>query len=303
MALNKLENEILELVNNSKIDILKVEELFKSGANPNALEYDEPDKGFNDDTYWSTLFSECIFASQEKEPDLYPLLELFIKYGLDANKYGTSIIGDFHFIGGKSDIYEMTKLMLDNMDRKTDMGEALSGIGTEDSYLTCSFDNMDSESNDLFGLYELIDAFKNNKPYKSFYKLPKKINEKFIKLNINGNFVILDKNKVAVKSEKSKMCMISKIEMEKNTLIVEDNYGVYINNEDQNNYEDNVFTKYANEYLKNEKIIDLKFKHYQIGLSPTSHAQGRVVTINFTNGKKLVYEEDVEDKLEILEII
>lgn len=303
MALNKLENDILKLVDNNKIDILKVEELFKQGANPNALECDEADKGFNDDIYWSTLFSECIFASQDKHPNLYPILELFIKYGLDADKYGASIISDFHFIHEGSDIYEMTKLMLDNMDKNTDVGEALSGIGTEESYLNCSFDDMDYESNDLFGLCVLIESFEKHEPYKSFYRLPKIIDEKFKGIQLNGDFILLGKNKVAVKSEKNKICMFSKIEMEKNTLIVEDNYGVYINNEDIHEYTNNDFTKYANEYFKDEKILDLKFKHYEVKLSPKSFAQGRVVTINFSNNKKLIYEEDIENNLETLEIV
>ena len=298
-----LEKEIIKLVDNKIINLEKVEVLFKNGANPNALEYINPDKGFNDDTYWDTLFSECIFEAQDKKPNLYPLLEMFIKYGLDVNKYGPSIIGDFHFVMGKSNIFEMTKLILDKMDKNIDISQALSNIGTEESYLNCCFDDMDYESNDLFGLYELIVAFANNKPYKSFYRLPRKLNEKFMKLDIGGVFVTLEKNKVTVKSDKHKMCMISKIQMEKNTLIVEDNYGVYINNEDQNEYKDNVFTEYANKHFKNEKIIDLTFKHYQIELSPTSHAQGRVVTINFTNHKKLVYDEDSNNNLETIEII
>lgn len=302
MALGKLENEILELVDNKEIDIKKIGELFKQGANPNALEEEKPDEGWDGDTYWATLFSECIFAAQSKEPDLYPLLELFIKNGLDVNKYGPSIISDFHFISGKSNLYEMTKLLLNNMDRTIDIHEAISGIGTESSYLNCSFDNMDAESNDLLGLCVMLESFSECKPYKSFYKLPKKINELFKKIKISGDFVILEKNKVAVKSSKSDFCMFSKIEMDKNTLIVEDNYAVYINNEDTHEYEENIFTDFANKYFKNEKIIDIRFKHYEVELSPTSHAQGRVVTINFTNSKKLVYEEDIENNLETIEI-
>lgn len=149
MALGKLENKILDLVNNKIINIVEVEKLFEQGANPNALEDEKVDKGWDGDNYWSTFFSDCIFASQEKEPDLFPLLELFIKYGLDVNKYGPSIIGDFHFIRGNNDIYEMTKIMLDKMDRKTNIHEALSGIGVEAAHLNCCFDDMDVESNEF----------------------------------------------------------------------------------------------------------------------------------------------------------
>lgn len=303
MALGKLENKILDLVDNKTINVVEVEKLLEQGANPNALEDDKVDKGWDGDDYWSTFFSECIFASQEKEPDLFPLLELFIKYGLDVNKYGPSIIGDFHFIRGNSDIYEMTKIMLDKMDRKTNINEAISGIGVESSYLNCSFDCMDAESNDLLGLCIMLEDFTKNKPYKSFYRLPKKINEEFKRINIKGDFVVLEKNKIAVDSKSARNYFITKIEMKNHDLIVEENCDVYINDEDDEEFTENIFTQYANEYFKGEKIVDLKFKHYEVELDPNTHAQGRVVTINFTNNKKLVYEEDTDKNLETLEIV
>ena len=301
MALGKLENKVLELVNNKNIDMTAVENLFIQGANPNALEYDEVDRGWDGDDYWSTFFTECIFVSQENEPNLLPLLELFIKYGLDVNKYGPSIIGDFHFIRGNNDIYEMTKIMLDKMDRNTNIHEAISGIGVESSYLNCTFDNMDAESNDLLGLCIMLEDFSKNKPYKSFYKLPKKINEQFKKINVKGDFVILEKNKLAVES-KSKSYLITKIEMGNHNLIVEENCDVYINDEDDEKFTENIFAQHANEYFKNEKIVDLKFKHYEVEMDSNTRAQGRVVTINFTNNKKLVFEEDVDNNLETIEI-
>ena len=301
MTLGILENKILELVDNKIIDVDKVEDLFKKGANPNALWDEKVDRGWDGDEYWSTFFSECIFASQEKEPNLFPLLELFIKYGLDVNKYGPSIIGDFHFIRGNNDIYEMTKIMLDKMDRKTNIHEAISGIGVESSYLNCCFDNMDAESNDLLGLCIMLENFTKNKPYKSFYRLPKKINKYFKKIHVKGEFVTLEKNKIAVES-KSKSYLITKIEMENHDLVVEENCDVYINDEDDEEFTENIFTQYANEYFKGEKIVDLKFKHYEVEVDPTTHAQGRVVTINFTNNKKLIYDEDIENRLETIEI-
>ena len=231
------------------------------------------------------------------------MLELFIKYGLDVNKYGPSIIGDFHFIRGNNDIYEMTKIMLDKMDRKTNIHEAISGIGVESSYLNCSFDCMDAESNDLLGLCIMLEDFTKNKPYKSFYKLPKKINEEFKRINIKGDFVVLEKNKIAVDSKSSRNYFITKIEMNNHDLIVEENCDVYINDEDDEEFTENIFTQYANEYFKGEKIVDLKFKHYEVELDPKTHAQGRVVTINFTNNKKLVYEEDTDKNLETVEIV
>lgn len=301
MSLGKLENEILKLVNKKNIDIMKVTELFEKGANPNALEYDKPDS-----IYYSTFFSACIFEAQEKEPNLYELLKIFIEYGLDIEKYGASIIGDFHFIFENSDIYEMTKLMLNSAKHKIDVGQALSSIGIEESYRNCCLDEMpdrDESSNELFGLYELLEAYKNEKNYNGFYRLNLKPNQKFINIKVKGDFVEINENKIAVKSEKEKCCMTSKIQMENDTLIIEDNYGVYINNNDNDEYEENEFTRKANKYFADEKIVEIKFKHYEVEINPTSRAQGRVVTILFTNDKKLVYEEDVDNKLETIEII
>ena len=306
MALGELENKILKLVDAYKINIEKVKELFEKGANPNALEDDEPDKGFDDDIYYSTFFSECIIEAQDKTPDLYDLLKAFIEYGLDVEKYGASIIGDFHFIFENSDIYEMTKLMLNSAKNKIDVGQALSSIGTEASYINCCLDEIpdrDELSNDLFGLYELLDAYKNEKDYNGFFRLNLKPNQKFIDFKVSGDFVEVNEKMISVKSNKRELSMISKIQMEKDALIIEDNYAVYINNKDFNEYVENEFTRKANQYFADEKILEIKFKHYEEIIDPLTFAQGRVVTILFTNNKRLVYEEDIDNNLETIEII
>lgn len=305
MSLGVLENKILHYIDNEEIDILKIRELFDKGANPNALENDKPDKGFNDDIYYSTFFSECIFVAQEKAINLYELLKVFIEYGLDLEKYGSSIISDFHYISESNDIYEMTKLILNSTKNKIDVGEAISGIGVEASYINCCLDeieNRDELSNYLFGLAVLLELYKENKPYNGVYSINKNINQKFINMKIKGDFVEVNNKKISVKSEKDRCSMLTNIQMEKDFLIVEDNYGVYINNQDMNEYNENVFTKNVNEYLKDEKIVEIKFKHYDVRIKPKVCKQGRVVTIEFTNGKKLVFEEDVINGLEIIEL-
>ena len=237
MALGKLENEILELVNSEIIDISRVEELFKNGADPNALVDDAPDLDFDNNIHWSTFFTAC-FLSSQKEPDFYPLLEVFIKYGLDVNKYGSSLIDDFHFISDRCDIYEMTKLVLNNVTDKPKINPALLSIDTVESWLNCSFRDgeCDAESNDFYGLYVLVESFLNNKPYNSFYRLPNQINEGFKNIYVNGNFAIIKKNKLSVKRNDFEKAMITKIVMENNTLIVQDNHSVYINNDDTHTY-------------------------------------------------------------------
>lgn len=304
MALGELENKILELVNSEIIDINKVEELFKNGADPNALEDDEPYLDFDNNIHWSTFFTSCIFSTQQNNPDFYPLLEIFIKYGLDVNIYGSSLIGDFHFISESCDIYEMTKLVLNNVTDKPKIKPALSSIDTVESWLNCNIDEIcDAESNDFYGLYVLVESFLNNKPYNSFYRLPKHINESFKNIFVSGNFVSINKNKLSVKINEFEKSATTKIVMENNTLIVQDNHSVYINNDDTHTYEENEFTDYANSYFKNEKVIDIKFKHFEVNLSPDLCAQDRAVTINFTNNKKLKYAVETENNLITIEVI
>ncbi len=304
MALGKLENEILALMNSEIIDINKVEELFKNGADPNALEDDEPDLDFDNNIHWSTFFTSCIFSTLQNNPDFYPLLEVFIKYGLDVNKYGSSLIDDFHFISNSCDIYEMTKLLLNHVTDRDKIKPALSSINTVESWLNCNIDEIcDAESNDFYGLYVLVESFLNNKPYNTFYRLPKQINEEFNNLYVNGNFVSINKNKLSVKINKFEKSATTKIVMKTNTLVVQDNHSVYINNDDTHTYEENEFTDYANSHFKNEKVIDINFKHFEVELSPDLCAQDRAVTINFTNNKKLKYAVDIENNLITIEII
>lgn len=304
MALGKLENEILALMNSEIIDINKVEELFKNGADPNALEDDEPDLDFDNNIHWSTFFTSCIFSTLQNNPDFYPLLEVFIKYGLDVNKYGSSLIDDFHFISDRCDIYEMTKLVLNHVTDRTKIEPALSSIDTVESWLNCNIDEIcDAESNDFYGLYVLVESFLNNIPYNSFYRLPKQINEEFKNIYVNGNFVVIEKNKLSAKYNENKNALNTKIVLKNNTLIVKDYHSVYINNDDIHNYIENEFTDYANSHFKNEKVIDIKFKHFEVELSPDLCAQGRMVTISFTNKKELKYMEDTEHNLVTVEII
>lgn len=305
MALGELENKILKLVDTKIIDIEKVKELFDNGANPNALKYDEPEKEFDNNIYYSTFFSECIFEAQEETPDLYNLLKVFIEYGLDIEKYGASIIGDFHFLSENSDIYKMTKLILNSAENKIDIEEALSAIGLEESYRNCCCEEVadcDESSNDLYGLYKLLETYKSGRDFNGFFRLNLKPNQKFISLKLNGNFIDINENRIVVKNEKEKCSMISKIKMENDTLVVEDSYGVYINNKDIEECTENQFTKKANQYFANEKIIEIKFKHYKVKISPKSYLNGRKVTILFTNNKKLVYEKDIDNNLETIEI-
>ena len=96
----------------------------------------------------------------------------------------------------------MTKLMLNSAKNKIDVGEAQAGIGTEESYRNCCLDEMpdrDESSNDLFGLYVLLEAYKNGKDYNGFFRLNLKPNQKFNCFKIDGDFAEINENKMSVK--------------------------------------------------------------------------------------------------------
>lgn len=292
MALNKLENEIFKLVDNNHIDINKVNELFKAGANPNALLEEKVEK--NDDcTYYSTFFSECIFEAQSKSPDLFPLLKCFVENGLDVNKYGPSIIGDFCFIYKNSDIYEMTKYMLNHMDKDNCVNQALMGIGTEESYYNCC-EHMDSESNELASIYEIIDAFANGKEFNDIYCWKRIIGQKVKSVKVSGNKSNIDGNVFICESENDGMKTL--IECEKDSLYVIDSNMIFVNNSIGIDKYSEEYSRYLSDNLKGETIEKVEFEHTMFVSGPKTYSQGRIIIISFSNNKKLLYKYLRDDK-------
>ena len=292
MSLNKLENDILNLVNRKNIDVRKVNELFKSGANPNALSNDEVET-FNSCSYYSTFFSECIFESQENTPDLFPLLKCFIENGLDVNKYGPSIIGDFHFIHGNSDIYKMTKYMLNHMDKNNPVEQALDSIGTEESYYNCSLKN-DFASNELASIYELIKAFSKGNEFNNIYSWKTIIGEKVKEINISGTNCIIDDNTFICSSLNSEMKTL--IECESNKLYILDNDIAFVNNSALIDNKSKKFSKYLTDNLKGEVIENVCFEHTEFIDAPRSYIQDRNIIISFSNNKKILYKYLINEK-------
>lgn len=288
MLIGKLEKKILELIDNEVIDIEKVRELFVMGANPNALESLECEI-IEDYEYWSTFFSECIFTALDKYPDLYPLLELFIEYGLDVDKYGPSIISDFHFIAENNDLIEMTKLILNHMTKGNNISQSLDGIGAEASFLNSGFENEDERSNYFDTIYDILNFYEKDKDYTKIYDFHKIIGQKVNFINIFGNIIKTTDNKLIAKFGKIDESLITLLKCSKDTLKVLDEYKVYVDNNVFNNLNDNDFIKLLKRELVGETITKIGFEHkvYQEEIKLFSY---RYVVIYFSNNKKIKYK-------------
>ena len=301
MGLGKLEEKIKDLVNHKKINLDKIRKLFEQGANPNARsDYDN-------------LFNECIFDSQEYSPEYYDLLKLFVEYGMNLDECGAEILDMPKFIRKNNDGVKLDKYILDMAKNKLDVEEAIESLKLESSYLNCcSWDDRDDnfneedngpdkDSNDLDTLILMLEAYQKDKPYDGFHLIkPKCIGQKFKSLITNDNYILDTKDTLEAEYSKEKE-LFTKIELENDTLIIIGNYIAYVNNNDDTiGLEKTNFSNYANEYLKDEEIIDIKFKHYVIH-KEKSNSHGRVVTIYFTNNKRIEYQE--KDSKEIVKII
>lgn len=301
MALGKLEEKIKDLVNHKKINLDKIRKLFEKGANPNAR------------SEFDNLFNECIFDSQYYSPDYYELLKLFVEYGMNVDECGAEILDMPKFIRENNDGVEFDKYILDVAKNKLDVEEAIESLSMESSYLNCCCysdneddnlnreDDPDKESNDLDTLIIMLEAYQKDKPYKDIHLAkPRCIGQKFKSISTNNNF-ILDKNNRIEANYSKDIELFTKIELENDTLIIVGNYIAYVDNaEDKSKYIETNLSKYANEYLKDEKVVDIEFKHYIVH-NENSNSHGRVITIYFTNGKKIEYEE--KDKKEIMNIV
>ena len=141
MNFNDKEREILELVHNNNVDIEKINNLFKEGANANAS------NGIVEDEYIGNLFSECIFEALPNDINIFELLKCFVQNGLDLDKYGNSIIGDLHATFVNNDIIEIVKYILDNVSKKINVEYAIEMFRLEAEYLSDDFSIYDEKAN------------------------------------------------------------------------------------------------------------------------------------------------------------
>ncbi len=292
---NKYENEISC---DDNISVERLDWLLKNGANVNAQEDEEVENGYVLDS----LFQNILYNYNEKSKcNLLELLKCFISNGLDLNKYGNSIISDFHYIHDKNQkTYEMTKLILNKFQEKTDVKVAKYGIGGEVSWLVCTYpndiyENPDDYANYLDGIMKILENYEEGKEYNSVFPCDDVIGETFKQINISGNVYKVTKERIEYKPIKGRNTQLwTKIQLGEKILVIEDNYWAYIDNSNKIQ-ETNIFTENADQYFKYEKLIEIKYNHYY-----KQGGCGRLCEFVFTNNKRLVY--GIDDDLEFVEI-
>lgn len=292
---NKYENEI---VNDDNISIEKLDWLLKNGADANAQEDEEIENGY----IVNSLFQSILYNYNNKSKnDLLEILKCFICNGLDLKKYGNSIISDFHYINNKSQkTYEMTKLILNAFEEKTNVEVAKDGIGSEVSWLVCTYpndcyDNPDDYANYLDGIMKILENYEQEKNYNDIFPCDDAIGERFRQINVRGKISSVTNNRIEYMPIEGRNTQLwTKIQLGDKKLVIEDNYWAYIDNSNEN-IGTNIFTENVNENFKNEKLIEIKYDHYS-----KQDGCGRVCELIFTNNKKIVY--GIDDNIEFVEV-
>ena len=298
MAFSELENRIIHLCSEDPINIEAVQRLFDQGADPNAVDdWDDFEQEYTD-----VLFTACIFETQWDAPDFYPLLKCFLKNGLDIQRFADFIIGDLIFLGN-NDRFRLTQLVFDHLSEKVSLKKALDKVGTEASFYNCNRefyngeDSSDWEANDLDGLYELIEAYEKGEDYDGFKQLPKEINQKLVSIKISGNWISADEEKMVYRYKGNTVFMI--LELEQDVLIIRNGFTAFINNKSNMEKLSNDFSLRAESLLKGENVERVDFHPYSINVTEkypqdgrTWFLDGRMVSIEFSGGKRIVFTTD-----------
>ena len=296
MMLGDLENKILQLAENRDFDLDKYEELFKQGANPNAICYDFDYSDIEKDgyKYYDTLFSACMdFISGDF--DFLPLLKCFYKNGLDLNLYGPSIISDIHYsvYSKLTDFYEMIKFILNHMDKGISLYGCLVEYDMEESYYNCCLYD-DYNSNKLASFCKLLNYYCDGKDYNCIFPWEKIIGQKVKKVVVSGKNSRVEDNVFFSSFNYGDMSTL--IQCEKDSLFVLDDYDVYVDNYICLDNSCEEFSVYLTNQLKDEIVENVEFEHIKIINGNKSISEGRNVIISFSNNKKIIYRYIRDDK-------
>lgn len=300
MSYGELEKKVIELAAEHPVNIESIQALFDQGADPNAFdEYDE-----SDPEDYELLFTACF--DFYNAPNLYALLECFLKNGLDIKKYAERIISDLIYLG-ENDRFKMVQLIFDSLPGKIAMEKALESIAGEASFYNCNQEFYDGkrspdwESNELYGLYELIKAYAIGEEYDGFKQLPDVINQKLISISVAGDWILADEEKMVYRYKDNTVFMI--IQMEQDTLFIKNGFTAFINNNSNMKKQQNTFTLYAEDILKGEIVEKVCFNHYSINITDRRPQDGRIwllsgktVTLELSGGKEIVFVADIDSK-------
>ncbi len=269
------ENEIVNCIDRDKINIGKVDRLFKEGADPNYIDDDE------------CLFVSCIWNAADYHPDLYPLLKCFIENGLDVNRFANEILGEFIFINDKkSDLLAMAKLILNNINGKISLAKALDSIDGEASYYRVSFEHEQVRVTRLVTLSKILHAYQDDEPYDNIFYYDRAIGQKLITASITGDFL---ENDTVCASWKTGNKIRTMLKLENDVLVVDWNDDIYVNN-DAFIEADNEFSKAIVRSFKGQTLRRVFFERYSIQIAPKGFMSGFTTSILFSNERMLRYK-------------
>lgn len=298
MSYTEYENRIIELASEHPVNIDKIQECFDLGADPNALDsWSESDQDYLD-----FLFTDCFTLFDA--PDLYPLLRCFLKNGLDINRFAEMIISDIIYLAD-NDRFRMIQLIFDSLSEKVSMQKALESVGDEASFYNCNPEfykgkkTPEWESNDLDGLYEMIDAYEKGEAYDGFRKLPEVLNQKLLSISSSGDWISADTEKLVYQYKDNTVFMI--LEMERDTLIIKNGYAAFINNKHNLVKQKNEFTEYAAKSLTGAVVEKVSLHPYSINVSDrypddarNMFLNGRTVTVELSDGREIVFTTNID---------
>lgn len=150
MGYKSLEDRILGLSEEEKIDIDKVQTAFSEGADPNAVERNGSDRMMD----WDTLFGDCVRYNYYEHANLVELLECFLRNGLDVDLLGSLILSAFVCMNNQ-DMYRLAQIILGRMKAGSAVEDALEKIRMVLFSRTGVTDVAERGQNDLYGLYRL----------------------------------------------------------------------------------------------------------------------------------------------------
>lgn len=282
MAFNSMEKEVISLCESENIDVNRINELLKSGANVNAS------NDVIEDDYNGSLLSECIFASLSHSANLYDLLKCFLNNNLDLEKYGSSIIGDLHAAFQNNDVMLLVKTILDNSKVKLNVKHAITLYKMEAEYLSDDFNIYDNDANIIDSVSYMLEEYESGNDYNSVYNYTKIIGQKVLDVTTDNtvnkstsNYILADtKNKV----------LNTLIKCETDLLCISNSTTCYVNNNTNFIRIENPFLNKLRNDLIGQTITKIEFEHTFDRLSLANFKSSRNVKIFFSNNKELFYK-------------
>ncbi|MEE3362302.1 MAG: hypothetical protein VZQ84_01960 [Anaerovoracaceae bacterium] len=301
MAFNETEQKILDNITEGRGSADHIARLLKNGADVNAVE-SEPDgiESVGGEPYYSTLLGEALYENNEngffRHSDL---VRTFLDCGWDAKKYGSSVMNDLAYQvtnRRSTDFYALYKMILDAAGPGMELAQALNGLSTEQEYYEMSTPVNEGGGNDelenyLFGLGHMLRKYSAGEDYSVVYQYDLALGQKVKSVRVAGGPARLDSgDEFSISAGGRDAGFIMEIELEDDTLVIDNSYFVYIDNGSMQGSR-GTFAESAAEFLKGMSFEVLRFTVSPFGRTPASlnAARFRSVELVFDELKCLTF--------------